>query len=155
MDLFHQFNQIIRALNQHNVEYVLIGGYAVILHGLPRTTQDMDIVVKSNEENIRKFQQALKSLYDDKEIEEITRDELQKYAVIRYGTPENFYIDIMAGIGEAENFDSIESEVKEIGDISIKVATAEALYRMKQNTLRPHDKADALFLRDLIESKNE
>ena len=150
MDLFHQFNQIIRAFNQHNVEYVLIGGYAVILHGLPRTTLDMDIVVKLDEANIRKFKQALKALYDDKDIEEITREELGKYAVIRYGTPDNFYIDIMAGIGEVENFDTIESEVIQIEGIDITVATPEALYRMKQNTIRPHDQGDAHFLKELI-----
>jgi hypothetical protein len=155
MDLFNQFNAIINALNKYGVEYILIGGYAVILHGLPRTTQDMDIVLKMTEENIDRFQRALKSLYDDQDIEEISISELKKYAVIRYGTPDNFYIDIMAGIGEAEDFDSIESEIKRIGDISIKVATPEDLYRMKNNTIRPHDKGDALFLKELIEKKKE
>jgi len=45
-DLFNEhFRDFIQALNEQQVEYVLVGGMAVILHGYVRTTGDMDIWV--------------------------------------------------------------------------------------------------------------
>lgn len=37
------FKEFLLALNKHNVEYIIVGGYAVILHGYSRTTGDIDI----------------------------------------------------------------------------------------------------------------
>lgn len=52
------FRDFIQALNNNNVEYILVGGYSVILHGYVRTTGDMDIWVKKNAENFLKITQA-------------------------------------------------------------------------------------------------
>ncbi|WP_229213816.1 hypothetical protein [Dyadobacter psychrotolerans] len=43
------FQDFLKSLNEYNVEYILVGGYSVILHGYSRTTGDMDIWVKKNE----------------------------------------------------------------------------------------------------------
>ena len=40
------FRDFIKALNQNEVKYILVGGYSVILHGYPRTTGDMDVWVE-------------------------------------------------------------------------------------------------------------
>ena len=43
-DLLHEdFIDFIKALNATNVEYMIAGGYAVIFHGYPRTTGDLDV----------------------------------------------------------------------------------------------------------------
>ncbi|OQP60041.1 hypothetical protein A3860_35310 [Niastella vici] len=52
------FRDFIRALNNHNVEYILVGGYAVILHGYRRVTGDMDIWVNRTKENYYKLARA-------------------------------------------------------------------------------------------------
>ena len=150
MNFLNNFNAIIKALNQFEVDYILIGGYAVILHGLPRTTQDMDLIIKMSGENIKNLQTALRSVYNDSEINEINFEELKKYAVIRYGTPDNFNIDIMAGIGEIANYDNIEFEIKEVDDLKIKLATAGALFKLKKNSMRPQDQSDAVFLSEIL-----
>ena len=46
------------ALNNNTVEYILVGGYSVILHGYVRTTGDMDIWVNKTEDNFRKLENA-------------------------------------------------------------------------------------------------
>lgn len=155
MDLLEKFNRIFESLNRQQVEYILIGGYAVILHGLPRTTQDIDLVLKMSEDNINRFRKALQVLYDDKDIEVITISELMKYAVIRYGTPDNFYIDVMSKIGEAADYHSIEYEEKTLGEVKIWIATAEALYKLKRDTIRPQDKSDAFFLKTLLKARKK
>ncbi len=52
------FRDFIRALNKHEVEYILVGGYAVILHKYRRTTGDMDIWVNTTEANFEKLMKA-------------------------------------------------------------------------------------------------
>ncbi|HMF70845.1 MAG TPA: hypothetical protein VK616_05200 [Flavitalea sp.] len=45
------FRDFIQALNDHKVDYILVGGYAVILHGYRRVSGDMDIWVNRTTEN--------------------------------------------------------------------------------------------------------
>jgi len=58
-DLFNEhFRDFIQALNEQQVEYVLVGGMAVILHGYVRTTGDMDIWVNKTKFNYQKLVKA-------------------------------------------------------------------------------------------------
>ncbi len=150
MDLFKKFQDVIKALNNRNVDYILIGGYAVILYGMPRLTQDLDIIVQMSHENLKSFRNALNDVFDDEDINEITLDELEKYAVIRYGSPDGFYIDVMAGIGEVADYSSIRFEKRDFNGNLVKIATPEALYELKKDTIRPEDKRDASFLKSFI-----
>jgi hypothetical protein len=52
------FQDFVAALNQCKVKYILVGGYAVILHGYSRTTGDMNIWVQPSRENYRRLVQA-------------------------------------------------------------------------------------------------
>ena len=52
------FKDFIESLNKFEVEYILIGGYAVVLHGYNRTTGDLDIWVNPTEENYKKLLKA-------------------------------------------------------------------------------------------------
>ncbi|MCX6580795.1 MAG: hypothetical protein NT166_11510 [Candidatus Aminicenantes bacterium] len=49
MEFFENFLEVLKELWQEKVEYDLIGGFAVIIHGMPRVTQDLDIFVKGEE----------------------------------------------------------------------------------------------------------
>ncbi len=80
---FDDFVSVLKSLEKFDVEYVLIGGVAVILYGLERTTADMDVVVKTTTENVEKLKKALYDLFEDMDIEEITLEELGEYAVVR------------------------------------------------------------------------
>ena len=58
-NLFNQdFQEFIEALNIAAVDYILVGGYAVILHGYIRSTADMDIWVNKTSENYQKIKKA-------------------------------------------------------------------------------------------------
>jgi len=52
------FQDFISALNICQVDYILVGGYSVILHGYPRTTGDLDIWVRKDESNYAKLLSA-------------------------------------------------------------------------------------------------
>ncbi|MFP5039729.1 DUF6036 family nucleotidyltransferase [Parasediminibacterium sp. JCM 36343] len=60
-DIFNNdFRDFIDALNNHQVEYILVGGYAVILHGYIRSTADMDVWVNKTPSNYEKLKRAYK-----------------------------------------------------------------------------------------------
>jgi hypothetical protein len=154
-DLFDNFIKILRALAGEKVEYVLIGGFAVILHGLARLTADIDIFIKPEAENLGRLKRALKEVFPaDKEIDFISLQDLRDYAVVRFGTAADFYIDIVAKIGEMFCYEDLEHEVRDIEGVPVRIATPETLFRMKKDTVRPEDKRDAWFLADLIAKRS-
>jgi hypothetical protein len=152
VDQFKEFLEVFKALGQQKVDYVLIGGVAVILHGMERLTRDIDIVVKMSPENIDMLRKALQTVFEDDAIEEITLPELYKFPVIRYGTPNEFYIDIMACVGELATFEDLEYDIIDYQGIKINIAKPESLFRLKKDSIRDKDKIDAIFLKKLIEA---
>ena len=55
------FRDFLKALHLHDFDYLLVGGYAVILHGYERVTADMYIWVRCTPENYKKIVQAFNS----------------------------------------------------------------------------------------------
>lgn len=53
--LNEDFHDFIVALNNNGVKYILVGGFAVILHGHARVTGDMDVWIEPTEENYKKL----------------------------------------------------------------------------------------------------
>jgi hypothetical protein len=154
-DIFKDFFKVLDKFAKTKVEYILIGGFAVILHGLPRLTQDIDILIKNDKENIDKMRNALYSIFKDDSISEITKEELSKYSVIRYGTPNGFYIDILVMVGEGKNYGMIDFEIIKINNVLVNIATIESLYNLKRDTIRPEDKKDAIFLKELLKERKK
>ena len=54
------FRDFLSLMNEHGVEYLLIGGYAVAYHGFPRTTLDMDIWIANRRENAARMVQVMR-----------------------------------------------------------------------------------------------
>ncbi|MBW2736869.1 MAG: nucleotidyl transferase AbiEii/AbiGii toxin family protein [Deltaproteobacteria bacterium] len=149
--------EILQALANFDVRYVIVGGVALNLHGLARATADIDIFVEPTSSNIGRLREALTSLFEDPDIALISSDDLNgAYPAIQYIPPRgNFHIDILARLGEAFSYEEIESELTEIEGIPARVATPKMLYRMKRNTVRLQDKADAEKLKERFELEDE
>ncbi|MBI3324028.1 MAG: hypothetical protein HYZ92_01995 [Candidatus Omnitrophica bacterium] len=58
----HDPADILAALNQHQVKYMVVGGVAAIFHGVPRTTFDTDLAVKLEIENLKRLEQVMRRL---------------------------------------------------------------------------------------------
>ena len=137
MDRFQRFIRILKAFAEKGVEYTLIGGVAVILHGFPRLTEDIDILLKTDAQNIENLKSALEEVFNDPSVKEIELSDFKNYSVLRYGTPDGFYIDIITRLGEVADYGNVASENINVEGVRIKIATAEALYRLKKESLRP------------------
>lgn len=152
---YKKFKEILAALYTIGVDYVLVGGYAVALHGSLRLTQDLDVFVRTTDENIEKLRKALRLVFSDISIEEITTAEITDYSVIRFISEDNISVDIIGNLGERFLIDDINYEDIEIDGSKIRVATLESLFRLKSNTCRPVDQEDLLYIKEMINRKSK
>ena len=146
---FIEAMRILSALERHGVAYVLVGSMAMAAQGIVRATRDIDIFVSADESNVARLRAALGEVFDDPEIEGISAADLAgEYPAIQYVPPDSdYWIDILSRLGEAFRYADLESEVVQIEGIAIRVATPRMLYRMKRDTVRPQDHADAQLLK--------
>ena len=142
------FVRICRELNRLGARYVVVGGFAVIEAGYPRTTGDIDLLVDSSPENEAKVFEALMILADGC-VRDLEPGDLERFTVVRVA--DEVLVDLMAsasGINyqEAEGY----THFREIDGERIPFATPELLWRMKRHTHRAKDQGDLVFLRALF-----
>lgn len=142
---------ICKAFNSEGVSYVLIGGWAVIIHGFPRLTNDIDFLIDDTEENVGKIKNALGKIFNDKSIDEIRLTDVTDYSVIRYISPDGVTIDLMAKIGEVADYKNVTGHIVtfEILGNDIPVLDVETLIELK-DTIRDKDKMDLVFLKEKL-----
>ena len=133
-----------KALNDEGVRYVLIGDFAVILHGFVRATKDVDLLVDASSENVQRLKRAMATLPDNA-IALMSDDEVDRYGVVRVA--DEFFVDLMksaCGIQYDEAAEHIDR--RDVNGVVIPLADKELLIRTK-DTVRPSDAADVRFLR--------
>ena len=140
---------MLAALEREGVAYVVFGGVAMNLQGLPRATQDLDVFVAPTEDNVRRLRAALTAVFADPHIDEITAaDLLGDYPAVQYVPPDAaFHVDILTRLGDAFRFDDLETERVDFDGMDVSVVTPRQLYEMKKDTVRARDRADAERLR--------
>jgi hypothetical protein len=137
---YDDFRDFISALNDNNVEYVLVGGYSVIIHGYARTTGDMDILVNRNKQNYQKLTKAFNQF--NMPVFDMTEHNFLNHPtwnVFSFGSPP-VCIDILVEI-KGVDFDTVfnNSIVFNDNDVSIRVIHLNQLIDAKKATNRPKD----------------
>ena len=139
---FHpDFKDFLKLLNSCGVEYLIVGGYAVGIHGYPRATGDMDIWIAVDASNARKAATVLREFGMPEEL--ITDDlflEIDK--VIRMGVPP-VRIEVITG-ASGVNFSECYSrrEVVEIDGVQVNFICLEDLKVNKKASGRHKDLED-------------
>jgi hypothetical protein len=147
---FAEARRILAAFEAEGVQYVLVGAMAMAAHGLIRATRDIDFFVSPDADNVERLRRALRALYDDPSVEEITAEDLAgAYPAIEYSPPHGRYsMDILARLGEAFRYEDLESHDVVVEGVRLRVATPRMLHRMKRDTVRPQDRLDAEAIRE-------
>jgi hypothetical protein len=156
------YRDLFRELDQQQVEYLLVGGLAMVLHGVPRLTMDVDLVVALRPDNLERLIRAARTLSLTPsvpvQIEELA-DPAKRAAWMRekgmlafpLRSPEASSPTIDVLIGARLDFDAAYSRrVKaDLEGTPIWVAAVEDIIAMKQETGRAQDQADIALLRKL------
>ncbi len=138
---------LIASLHRHNVDYLLIGGYALFAHGYHRATTDIDILVPATRENGEKVRQALMILPDQaaREIDPLWFEEGDNIRVA-----DDFVVDIMLNAC-GETFDTLMpyAETIDLDGLAVRTINLEGLLKTKQ-TVREKDIADRVVLEEAL-----
>ncbi|MBU1297620.1 MAG: nucleotidyltransferase family protein [Bacteroidetes bacterium] len=137
---------LLRLLNEHDVKYVVIGAAAFPAHGYSRTTQDIDILIDSSEENLKKVRAALSAFGYD--LIDITDEDLKtKKVLIRQYLVETDIHPFVKGVTFDEVWErKIETKIE---DVKFFVASIDDLISMKKAAGRGKDLDDIRVLEKL------
>jgi len=140
--MFNQdFREFIESLNKHNVRYLLIGGYAVALHGHPRYTKDLDIWIWMDNTNATNLLNALKD-FGFSSLQLTPEDFLKPDQIVQLGFPPN-RIDLMTSPKGVEfNTCYASREEIEIDGLKVNLIDLNHLKINKKATGRHQDLAD-------------
>ena len=145
--------RLCKALNAEGVRYVLIGGFAVILHGFVRATKDIDLLIDASFENVQRLKRAM-AVLPDNAIALIADDEVERYQVVRIA--DEIVVDLLKAACGVDYARAAEGgiEIKTVDGVPIAVARKELLIETKQ-TVRPSDASDVQFLRLRIAAERD
>jgi hypothetical protein len=139
--LNQDFKEFIQSLNDNAVRYLLVGGYAVALHGYPRYTKDLDVWVESTTENAARIIKALQ-LFGFGSLDLKESDFTTPGQVVQLGYPPN-RIDILTSLSGVEFSECYASRVvEEIDGVPVSFIDLENLKKNKKATGRHQDLAD-------------
>ena len=162
------FRKIIPELEKRKIKYLAIGGVAVNLYGYNRITNDLDIILSFDEENVSKFVKLMSDLGFKPRVQadpmELSKPEKREFwkneknmKVFSFFNPNNEQeiIDIMIqdyiDIDQAFRNSNLVSD----GNISVPLVSIDDLIRLKEISGRGRDLADLKILRKLKERSDE
>jgi len=135
------FKEFLKLLNAHQVEYLLIGGYAVGYHGYPRATVDMDIWIAINPGNADKIVAALKEFGFD--LPDLSPGLfLKEWQIIRMGVPP-VRIELATTISGVNFSECYAQKVTDkVDGVQVNLISLEHLKLNKKTAARHKDLAD-------------
>jgi hypothetical protein len=141
-DLPSDLIDLLSEFENTKVEYLLVGGQAVALHGFPRFTKDADLWVRDEPENLERVRTALGNFGAPKDVID-QLEAAQPLDVLWMGLPPA-RIDLMKGVpaGDFERAWSARVEFS-VGGVKVLVVSKAELILLKRASGRPQDLVDA------------
>ena len=153
---------LLKNLLDHDIDFVLIGGFAAVVHGSTLVTQDLDICAAISDEQVAKLRDALKDLHPRHRMNPNFKQSFLDYPKEIKGT-NNIYLetdlgvlDILSEAQPAGNFAELKSRASEISlyGHKCKVISVDDLIKVKETMKRPKDLQAVQELR-LIQIKSK
>jgi len=140
------FKEFIELLNKNNVNYLLVGGYAVGYHSRPRYTEDIDIWIEPSLENAKKIIHVLNK-FGFTGVSVSIEELIQPEKIIQLGLPPQ-RIDILTSI-DGVNFNEAWERriVDSFGDIPVFIISLKDLIKNKSSSGRIKDLQDIEWIK--------
>ena len=156
------FEEIFRELNRRKIDYVVVGGVAVVMHGVVRLTADLDLMVHLEEKNLTKFVEAMNELgykpkvtvraesFIDPENRRAWIEE-KDMKVFSFYHPQKGIMLIDIVVNEPVPYDKIRKNAValKMGNLVIPTVSVKDLIKLKEILGRPQDLADIDALKRL------
>lgn len=147
------YRDMIECLQHEGVEFMLVGGYAVALHGWPRMTFDIDFWIMANPQNAAAVIRALRAF--GAPLMDLKEEDFHKPGMVFQIGTEPQRIDILSAISGVAYEDAASRAVRmEVDGLSLKVIALDDLIANKRASGRPKDIVDAMTLEKMKEKMN-
>jgi hypothetical protein len=141
MEVQKDFRDLLALFNAHDVEYLIVGGYALAFHGVPRFTGDIDLYVKPGKENSKKIISALNA-FGFSSTELTVRDFQSPDKIIQLGVVP-VRIDLVTSLSGVTWEEAFKGREKgQYGDVPVFYIGRKELIKNKRSSGRIKDKAD-------------
>lgn len=140
--------EILTVLDRHNVEYVLVGGFAAQLHGATKPTTDIDVTPATSHNNLGRLAAALRELKAGIRLDELpeplpfdtSAEALAGMRTLNLRTPYGD-LDLTFEPDGTRGYDDLarSAEPRTIGGLQVRVASLADIIRSKQAAARPKD----------------
>ncbi|MEM7604257.1 MAG: nucleotidyl transferase AbiEii/AbiGii toxin family protein [Myxococcota bacterium] len=155
-----QLRRLLRTLSEAEVQFVIVGGVALIARGVPRTTEDLDIAYARDRENLKRLADALAPLNPRLRGVPDGLPFVLDFATLQMGLNFTLNTDLgpldllgeVAGLGPFADVRS-HADLLEIADYQVAVLSTEGLVRAKRAAGRPKDLLDLGSLASLKKLK--
>ena len=158
-----EYIELFEQLQKQNIRYLICGGLAVNIYGIPRMTADIDILLDFEEENISRFENAmevleyhssipvsLKTMLDKDERERIIKDKnLNAYSFFN-SRSEYMMLDVLIDVPFLFELMWSQREIRKQGDLVINIVSLQHLIDMKKYSDRHQDHDDVILLSKLL-----
>jgi len=146
-------DRIVDTFRRHDVDFVVIGGIAVLAHGHPRATFDLDFMASLSHENVRRLAAALDELHArvrgvDAELLEVDPRDPEQLASGANWTfvSDAGWLDFMPGAQGARPYEDVAAAAVTVRDGAFRVVGLDDLIRMKRVSGRRKDLDDIAAL---------
>jgi hypothetical protein len=141
MEIQPDFRDLLACFNKHKVEFLVVGGYALAVHGAPRLTGDLDLYVRPSPENALRALAALRD-FGFGAFDLAADDFTAPGKVVQLGHPP-VRVDLVTSISGVSWEDAIlDGPTAQFGDVPVRVIGYNAFIRNKHATGRKKDLAD-------------
>jgi hypothetical protein len=161
MDAAPELTDLLKALIFHEVDFILVGGVAAVLHGAPVSTFDLDIVPRKTDENLERLLAALQAIgawYNDPAGRRIVPDaeKVRTLRVQRLLTDAG-PLDVMASIGQGLTYEDLigKTQVYDVDNLSVRVLDLATIILSKEQANRDKDRATLPILRRTLRLRGE
>lgn len=158
-----EYQDLFKALDQKNIRYLLCGGLAVNIYGIPRMTADIDILLDFTAENIGDFENAIKPLmYESRhpvKLNNFIREDDRKNAVnknnlIAYSyfnaRSNHMSLDVLLDVPLSFHLLWDGRETRDMEGVKINLVSIEHLIELKKYANRKQDIDDVVLLSKLL-----
>ena len=141
MEVQKDFRELLELFNKHNVEYMIVGGYALAFHGAPRYTGDLDMFVRPDSMNAQRIMSALKD-FGFESVGLTLADFEKPDNVIQLGVPP-VRVDIVTSLTGISWESAFKNRVQgKYGDVQVHYIGREEFILNKRSIGRKKDLAD-------------
>jgi hypothetical protein len=158
-----EYIELFEQLQKQEIRYLVCGGLAVNIYGIPRMTADIDILLDFEEENISRFENAMEvleyhssipvsliTLLDKAERDRIIKDKnLIAYSFFN-SRSEYMTLDVLIDVPFSFDLMWNQREIRKQDDLSINIVSLQHLIDMKKYSDRQQDNDDVLLLTKLL-----